>query len=264
VTPSAPSLIRAVVVGVIAGLLSGLFGVGGGIILVPALVLVVGMGVRSASATSLATVLPIAISGLVGYAIAGEVDVGLAAWLALGALAGTFIGTRLLRRLPERILLGSFALLLTVIAIRLLQSQTAAPLPEGSESLLAAEAAGIGLFTGVLSGLFGVGGGFVIVPALVLLLGQAPALAKGTSLLAMLPPALFGTVLNTRRSLVDWRVVMGAGLAGAAFSYLTAGLSVGLDPKEANAWFAALLLAVAFRMAVLAYRHPLHETPVNR
>lgn len=256
-TVPAPSLIRAVVVGVIAGLLSGMFGVGGGIILVPALVMVVGMGVRPAAGTSLATVVPIAVSGLAGYAAAGEVDVGLAAWLALGATGGTLIGTRLLRRLPERVLLGSFAVLLTVIAFRLLQSQTGASLPQGTESVVAAEAAGIGLFTGVLSGLFGVGGGFVIVPALVLLLGQAPALAKGTSLLAMLPPALFGTVLNARRSLVDWRVMAGAGLAGAVFSFLTAGLSVGLEPKEANSWFAALLLAVAFRMAVLAYRHPM-------
>jgi uncharacterized membrane protein YfcA len=187
----------------------------------------------------------------------------LALWLALGAVGGTVIGTRLLRKLPERILLGSFSLLLAVIAFRLLQSQAGGSPAAGSETLVAAEAAGIGLLTGVLSGLFGVGGGFVIVPALVLLLGQAPALAKGTSLLAMLPPALFGTILNTRRSLVDWKVVMGAGLAGAAFSYLTAGLSVGLDPKEANAWFAALLLAVAFRMAVLAYRHPLHGAPVT-
>jgi uncharacterized protein len=259
VNPTGPSLARAIFVGIVAGLLSGLFGVGGGIILVPALVLVVGMGVRAASATSLATVVPIAMSGLVGYLVAGEVEVVLALWLAVGALIGTVVGTKLLRRLPERVLLGSFSLLLAIISIRLIQSQGATAAPGMSPTWVAAEAAGIGLVTGVLSGLFGVGGGFVIVPALVLLLGRSPALAKGTSLLAMLPPSVFGTILNTRRGLVDWRVMAGAGLAGAGFSYLTAGLSVGLDPAQANGWFAALLVAVSFRMAVLAYKHPLDQ-----
>lgn len=219
--------------------------------MLPALVLMVGMGVRNASATSLAAVLPIALSGLVGYAVAGEVEVGVAVLISIGALIGTGLGTRLLRRLPERIILGGFAVLLFLIAIRLFQDQTSRGSIAASPPVIAT---GVGLVTGVLSGLFGVGGGFVIVPALVLLLGREPALAKGTSLLAMLPPATLGTVLNTRRGLVDWKVTAGAGLAGAGFSYMTAGFSVGLDPRIANLSFAALLLAVALRMAILSYR----------
>ncbi len=244
-------VVRAVAVGTIAGLLSGVFGVGGGIILVPALVMVVGLGVRTAAATSLATVVPIALAGLTGYALAGEVAVRLALVVAGGALIGTAIGTRLLRVLSERVLLSAFSVLLIVVAVRMFQATGSGAGPS-SESLFVLEAAAIGLFTGVLSGLFGVGGGFVIVPALILLLGEAPAMAKGTSLLAMLPPAIFGSVLNSRSGFVDWPVVAAAGLTGAVLSFFTAGLSVGLDPDLANISFAVLLLAVAVRMAAEA------------
>ncbi len=247
-------LIRAVIVGLLAGSLSGLFGVGGGIILVPGLVMIVGLGVRKAAATSLATVVPIATFGLIGYATAGKVDAWLALLVTTGALIGTSIGTRLLRVLPERVLITAFSVLLVLVAIRMFQESGSAQVPD-DPSIFALEAAGIGLFTGILSGLFGVGGGFVIVPALVLLLGEDPAIAKGTSLLAMLPPALLGTYLNGRRGFVDWPVTVAAGLVGAGLSFATAGVSVGLDPEVANFTFAILLLAVALRMGIQAYRH---------
>lgn len=236
-----------------AGTLSGLFGLGGGIILVPSLMLVVGLGVRTAAATSLAAVVPIAAAGLTGYALAGEVDVRLAVLVSVGALFGTAIGTRLLRVLPERLLLSAFSLLLAVVAVRMfLTSKTGAG--PATDSLFAIEAGAIGLFTGILSGLFGVGGGFIIVPALVLFLGEAPALAKGTSLLAMLPAALFGSILNSRQSLVDWPAAAAAGLTGAGFAYVSAGYSVGLDPKAANVSFSVLLILVSARMAYSAMR----------
>ena len=92
-----------VVVGVAAGLLSGLFGIGGGTVIVPALVLV-GLTQRQAAATSLAAIVPTSISGVVSYAMGGDVDWVAALLLACGMVIGSQIGSWLLSRLPEMFL----------------------------------------------------------------------------------------------------------------------------------------------------------------
>ncbi len=108
---------RLVAVGVAAGFLSGLFGVGGGVLLVPGLVLVLGMGQRLAHGTSLAAIVPIALAGVVGYALAGEVDWAVALFLALGAAGlGAPVGTHLLHVLSTRVLSVVFAALLLATA----------------------------------------------------------------------------------------------------------------------------------------------------
>jgi uncharacterized protein len=95
-----------VAVGVLAGFLAGLFGVGGGILIVPGLVLAAGMDQRLAHGTSLAAVLPISLASLVTYATHGNVDWSVAVWLSIGAVGGAVIGTRLLNVLAHRTLAG--------------------------------------------------------------------------------------------------------------------------------------------------------------
>ena len=98
------SIVTIVLVGVAAGFLSGLFGVGGGILIVPGLVLVAKMDQRIAHGTSLAAVLPISASSLLSYWAHDHVDWRVGACLAVGALAGAVLGTRLLHVLPHRVL----------------------------------------------------------------------------------------------------------------------------------------------------------------
>ena len=98
------SISTIVLVGVAAGFLSGLFGVGGGILIVPGLVLVAKMDQRIAHGTSLAAVLPISVSSLLSYWTHDHVDWRVGACLAAGALAGAVLGTRLLNVLPHRAL----------------------------------------------------------------------------------------------------------------------------------------------------------------
>ena len=114
------SVARIVAVGLVAGFLSGLFGVGGGILIVPALVLVLHFDQRLAHGTSLAAVLPIAVSSLASYALEDKVDWPVGAWLALGAVGGAIIGTHILHRLPHDVLALAFAVLLVATAVRLL------------------------------------------------------------------------------------------------------------------------------------------------
>ena len=120
--PAGSRLARAAAVGLVAGFLSGLFGVGGGILIVPALVLVMAMDQRLAHGTSLAAVLPIAVSSTLGYALEDKVDWPVAALLAAAAVAGAVVGTHALQRLPQRTLAFAFSGLLVVTAVRLLST----------------------------------------------------------------------------------------------------------------------------------------------
>ena len=107
-------------VGLVAGFLSGLFGVGGGILIVPSLVLLLGFAQRLAHGTSLAAVLPIAIASLTSYSLEDKVDWKVGGLLAVGAVVGAVIGTHILHRLPHDTLAVAFAVLLVATAVRLL------------------------------------------------------------------------------------------------------------------------------------------------
>jgi uncharacterized protein len=104
-------------VGLLAGVLSGLLGVGGGIIMVPLLVLVVGVSQHEAHATSLAAILPIAAVGAATFAFAGEVDYPIAALLATGAVLGAPIGARLMAHSGEGTLKIAFGVLMIVSGV---------------------------------------------------------------------------------------------------------------------------------------------------
>lgn len=110
---------QLVAVGVVGGLFGALFGVGGGIVIVP-LLLLVGYGQRQASATSLAAILVSSLVGAATYALHGEVRPGAAALVGLPAMVGAFVGTELQQRIPVRKLSLLFALLLAGVGIRLL------------------------------------------------------------------------------------------------------------------------------------------------
>ncbi|MDW5596116.1 sulfite exporter TauE/SafE family protein [Conexibacter stalactiti] len=108
---------RAVLVGVIGGLLSGLLGVGGGVIMIPLLVLWFGLDQRSAHAVSLAAIIPISIGGIVTYGAAGEVDVVQAIMLALGSIVGARYGAKMLADIEPARLQFVFGIFLVGAAI---------------------------------------------------------------------------------------------------------------------------------------------------
>ena len=111
---------RLVAIGLAAGVFSALFGVGGGILAVPLLVLVAGLPQRVATATSLAAIGITASAGVAVYAFRGEVDVGYAALVGLPAAAGALVGTSLQQRIRTSTLTYGFALLLTGVGVWLL------------------------------------------------------------------------------------------------------------------------------------------------
>lgn len=114
------SITKLAVTGIAAGAFSGLFGVGGGTVIVPLLVLWIGFGERTATATSLGAIAIIAATAAGGHALYGNVDPGKAALIAAPALVGVAAGVGLQQRLPERAVSVGFALLLLAVGVDLL------------------------------------------------------------------------------------------------------------------------------------------------
>ncbi len=249
-----PGLGRLVLVGLGGGLLSGMFGVGGGIVMVPLLLLLTRLDERRAAATSLAAIVPASLAGVVTYASRGDVAVLVAALIAVAAMGGSMLGTRILRRIRIDLFRWLLVALLVAAAVQMF---TTLPQRDGGLELTWASTPGLlalGLVTGVLSGLFGIGGGIVIVPVLVAVFGASDLLAKGTSLLVIVPTALTGTVFNVRHRLVEVRDGLAVGLAAAAASTGGALLAGVLPPRLATALFAALMLAFAAQLVARAVR----------
>jgi uncharacterized membrane protein YfcA len=253
-SPSTSRLVRAALLGLAAGFLSGLFGVGGGILIVPVLVIALHMNQRLAHGTSLGAVLPIAVSGVIGYAVEGQVDWPVAVALIAGAMVGALIGTHALQILPVRVLAYAFSLLLLASALRLVIDHSDAAGRGDFDVWMAFGLVLLGVASGTLAGLLGVGGGVVMVPAQIILFGIPGAVAKGTSLAVIIPTSMVATQRNIKNRNFDMGVAVAVGLAGVASAYAASKISVGLDESTSNALFAALLTVVAVRMLWTTWR----------
>ena len=237
---------RLVVIGLVAGFFSALFGVGGGLVIVPMLLLVAHWDERPAMATSLAAIGVTALAGTILYALHGKVEPSYAALVGLPATVGVVAGAALQQRIRRRGLSLLFSLLVLGVAIELLFSP-----PRLSESF--ALAVVLGFAAGILAGLFGVGGGVLFVPTL-LALGLSQLHAEATSLMAILPTAAVGTWRQSRYGNVRWcpACVLGlSSIAGAEGGILVA---TSLPEDVLRRLFAVFMLYVAAQLAWRARR----------
>lgn len=243
-----PSIIVLSLLGAVTGLLSGLFGIGGGVVLVPMLVMILGFQQRLAAGTSVAAILPAAVVGGIGYAVQGNVDWIAAVLLAAGIVVGAQIGSYLLSRVPTGFLRWMFMAFLLGVVISLWfvvpQRDASIDITVLTGSLLVFT----GLVTGVLSGLLGVGGGVVVVPILMFFFGASDLIAKGTSLIMLIPGSLSGTIGNARRRNVDLRAAVVLGVSAAVLSPLGSVIATHIPPFWSNVAFSVLLAFILGQM----------------
>ncbi|MGL3151822.1 sulfite exporter TauE/SafE family protein [Microbacterium sp. A82] len=246
--------ITFVIIGLVAGLLSGLFGVGGGTIIVPLLVLTLPFDQRLAAGTSLAAIVPTASVGVISYAASGSVAWIPALILAGGAVIGAQIGTWLLPRISQTALRWGFVgfLLLVIVSLFLVVPSRTAVFELGW--INGVGLAAVGVCTGVIAGLIGVGGGVIIVPVLMLVFGTSDLEAKGTSLMMMIPTAISGTIGNLRHRNVDLLAAGIIGLSACTMTALGAWLATLLDPFAGNMLFVGYIAAIAVQMTIKAIR----------
>jgi uncharacterized membrane protein YfcA len=246
---------RVMIVGLAAGLLSGIFGVGGGVLIVPGLMMVASMEQRRAHGTSLAAVVPIAVTGLATYLAYDNVEWFAAGFLVLGALPGAVLGTKWLASLDKRVLTWLFVAVAMASAIRLFIGVSVGDATEPS-AWLAIALMTVGFVSGVLAGLLGIGGGIIMVPALMLLGGASAVLAKGTSLAAIVPTGIIGTWRNRTSANVDVRVGLVVGVAGATTAVLGGVIAENLPERAAAISFATLMVVVCIRLVLSQLRPP--------
>ena len=243
-----------VLVGLVTGLFSGMFGIGGGLIIVPALTMIVGFDQKLASGTSLATIIPLSLVGVASYAAQGNVSLWGAIFIAAGSIFGTAIGTWLLDKLPVPHLQIIFSLFMIVAIVSLflvVPSRDATLTIDVWQSIFLVI---LGVVVGVLSGLLGIGGGAIVVPTLMLLFGVSDLVAKGTSLLMMLPTSVFGTWKNFRHQHVDIRAALIVGIPACFTTTVGTWLANLLPPLVANILFAIFLVFIGGRMFLKAIR----------
>lgn len=260
--------------GFLIGLSLGALGGGGSVLAVPVLVYVAGQTPEQATATSLLVVGSSAVVALVPHARAGRVRWAAGTAFGLVGIGGSLLGTRVNTTMDPDVLLLLFSILILVAAWRMmtacpsctavgtdraLAASRAARQPGGVETRTrldvtsAAKVVVAGTAVGFLTGLFGVGGGFVIVPALTLLLGFTMGDAIGTSLLviAINSAVAFLGRLGTGAS-IDWPTTIS--FAAASFAGVLVGghLSARTHPERLLRAFAVLLVAVALFVGVRA------------
>jgi uncharacterized membrane protein YfcA len=229
--------------GLAIGLLLGLVGGGGSMLAVPVLVYLLGEPVKDATTESLLVVGTAALVGAADHARIGRVEVRTGLTFGAAGAAGAIVGTALNRLIGGRAILLAFAVLLLVAAVAMLRRGPEAPTRDRKPSFV--RVAPVGLGTGVLTGFFGVGGGFVIVPALVLLLGLPLTLAVGTSLLVIALTSGAALAAHLASGSIDW--VIASAFTGAAIAGALAGRRVGaiVSPQRLGRLFALLLVAIA-------------------
>lgn len=235
-------------IGMAAGFFGGLVGLGGGIVMIPLMVGVFGLGQHKAHGTSLVALVFTGIAGAATYALAGRVDLTAALLLAATAILTAQAGARFAHALPEWKLKRSFGGFLVAVSALLLAKPHLPPLAFAAGG--AAKAAVLlvaGAFTGFLSGMMGVGGGTIMVPAMVLLAGFPQQVAQGSSLLAMVPAGAAGAYTHRRLGNIEGRLLPGLIPGIVLGTFLGGSLAQRLADATLRVAFAAVLVWTGVR-----------------
>jgi uncharacterized protein len=244
------TLVLALLIGVTLGLLGG----GGSILAVPVLVYVAGQDAKAAIAMSLLVVGITSAAGAISHARAGRVRWRTAAIFGAAGMVGAYGGGRLAEHIPGTWLLVGFALMMGATAVAMLRDRSDPDAVHAEGRIKVVRIVIDGLVVGLVTGLVGAGGGFLIVPALVLLGGVPMATAVGTSLVIIALKSGAGLLGYLASTPIDWPLafaVTGAAVVGS----VVAGRFAGRVPEDrlrrAFGWFVAVMAVLVLVQELL-------------
>ena len=249
--------------GLLVGITLGLLGAGGSILTVPIFIYVLGIAPKAAIAMSLAAIGATSAIGAASHWRQGMVDLRIALIFGVFAMSAAFVGARLARYVPEAVQLTMFGIVVLTAAVLMLRNATKSPHESGAKADGSAAdgggqrdlrwgwIAGQGVAVGTLTAIIGVGGGFLIVPALVLL-GRVPMhRAVGTSLVIITMNALSGFAGYLGQVPIDWLLVAGFASAAGVGILIGGRIAPHVSQRRLKQAFAVLLLVVG---AYVLYR----------
>lgn len=234
-----------IVLGFAIGLSLGLLGGGGSILTVPVLVYLVGQTPQTAVTTSLAIVGANSLMGASFHKVQGTLDWRVAALFGSAGMLGAYFASNISSQLSPTVLMIAFSLLMLFVGAVMLVRPTSGMGPVSEKPFWVVFASG-GL-VGILTGILGVGGGFLIVPALVMLVGLPMQVAVGTSLIVIVMNSAAGLLGHLGGESINFLLIMIFTLAGLAGTFTGARLSKRLPAQKlqrAFAWFVILLALV--------------------
>ena len=251
------------VIGFISGAYGTIVGAGGGFIFVPALLLIMNYPPEVAAGTGLTVVLLNAISGVTGYVRQKRINYKLGVMLSIGAIPGTFLGIWLTHMVPAASFYGIFATLLIGLGIFLFLKKEskakseAAATAELSSGIMAQATnqakmklliACTGILLGIVSGFFGIGGGWLMVPILIYLFKIVPKYATATSIFALCIYSVAGVVVYLIQGNIEWIAVLWGGIGIIFGAQLGVFLSNKISGKLIIRLLSVLLIIVGVRM----------------
>jgi len=263
----------AAAIGFVSGVLSGAFGIGGGIVTTPAVRLIMGAPALIAVGTPLPVIIPSAITGAISYHRRGLTDVRAGAVLGASGATTAVLGAMLATKVGGTVvLLGTAALILyaaidTIMQVVRPTPSEASPEPDSSRADPERRAhpepgaarrlrrtpalVAIGVLTGLYSGFFGLGGGFVLVPMLTRWMRFPIKRAIATSLVAVALLAVPGTITHAVLGNIDWILTAGLVVGVVPGAFLGARITQRASDDRIRIAFAVMLIAVALWLAVI-------------
>jgi uncharacterized membrane protein YfcA len=236
-------------IGLISGIFGGLVGLGGGVVMIPLMVGFLKLSQHKAHGTSLVALVFTGLSGAITYALKGSVDIAASLLLAATAIFTARTGAHYAHALPEWKLKKAFGAFLIFVSLLLLLkpylSGIISPTTTGFVKIIVLLTTGV--FTGFLSGMMGVGGGTIMVPAMVLLAGFGQHTAQGISLLAMVPAGGVGAFTHWRLGNVTEGLLVGLIPGILLGTYLGGTLAHLLPDYILRIIFAIVLIWTGFR-----------------
>jgi uncharacterized membrane protein YfcA len=239
----------ALACGVVVGSLLGLVGGGGSMLTVPMLVYLLGAEVRTATATSLVVVGAAALVGVAPHARAGRVAGRTALVFAAAGLVGAPAGAWLGRRLDPDLAMVLFGGMMLLMAARMLRGAPAPPAGTVARAAVSPLAIVAGLGVGVVTGVFGVGGGFLIVPVLVMALRLPVRMAVGTSLAIIAVNSAIAA--GARLGEIDFALAAPFVVGGVAAALVAGRASGRIDEQRLGRGFAVLVAMIGLALVAI-------------
>ncbi len=237
--------VLVVVLAVLVGVSLGMLGGGGSILTVPLLVYVAGMETKEAIATSLLVVGVTSAAAAVSHARAGRVQWRTGLIFGAAGMAGAYAGGRVAEFVPGGVLLGAFALMMVATGIAMLRGRRQVDTARAHTDLPVPTIVAEGVVVGLVTGLVGAGGGFLVVPALALLGGLPMPVAVGTSLVVIAMKSLAGLGGYLSSVQIDWGLAAAVTAAAVVGSVLGGRLAGRVPPDTLRKGFGWFVLAMA-------------------
>ena len=232
-----------VIVGVLVGLMSGLFGIGGSSICTPVLKMFFPLPALIALASPLPVAIPTAVAGTCNYWRSGLVRKDVVLWATIGGLPGVILGA-----LGTRIVSGQWLMILTglflaISGVQLIRKGKESCAGNFSPKRFKTFALLIGFAVGIFSGLLANGGGFLLVPAFILLLGLSPCEATSSSLVCVAFYAVPGTLVHWWLGHINWQLVLGLSIGVLPASFLSSKIGLTVDEQRIRIGFGYFMTA---------------------